>query len=87
MSNGRMSNSELSDSIKKYIKDLFNNIKYIIEQHNIIIIELKDTIIDLQSQIKNNNNNNNNSNTILYCSIWERWVMWPHLDNVQKLYK
>ena len=31
MSNGRMSNSELSVSIKKYIKYLFNNnIKYII---------------------------------------------------------
>ena len=27
-------------------------------QHNTIIIDLKDTIIDLQTQIKNNNNHN-----------------------------
>ena len=47
MANGRMSNSELSDSIKNYIKDMFDtNIKAIIEQHNTIIIDLKDTILD-----------------------------------------
>ena len=69
MANGRMSNSELSDSIKNYIKDMFDtNIKAIIEQHNTIIIDLKDTILDLQTQIKNNNNHND-SNTILYSSM------------------
>ena len=45
-----------------------NNIKYVIEQHNKIIIDLNDTIIDLLTQIKNNNNHND-SNTILYSSI------------------
>ena len=69
MANGRMSNSELSDSIKNYIKDMFDtNIKAIIEQHNTIIIDLKVTILDLQSQIKNNNKHND-SNTILYSSM------------------
>ena len=69
MANGRMSNSELSDSIKNYIKDMFDtNIKASIEQHNTIIIDLKDTILDLQTQIKNNNNHND-SNTILYSSM------------------
>ena len=64
-----MSNSELSDSIKNYIKDMFDtNIKAIIEQHNTIIIDLKDTILDLQTQIKNNNKHND-SNTILYSSM------------------
>ena len=69
MANGRMSNSELSDSIKNYIKDMFDtNIKAIIEQHNTIIIDLKDTILELQTQIKNNNKHND-SNTILYSSM------------------
>ena len=69
MANGRMSNSELSDSIKNYIKDMFDtNIKAIIEQHNTIIIDLKDSILDLQTQIKNNNKHND-SNTILYSSM------------------
>ena len=69
MANGRMSNSELSDSIKNYIKDMFDtNIKAIIEQHNTIIIDLKDTILDLQTQIKNSNKHND-SNTILYSSM------------------
>ena len=69
MANGRMSNSELSDSIKNYIKDMFDtNIKSIIEQHNTIIIDLKDIIFDLQTQIKNNNKHND-SNTILYSSM------------------
>ena len=72
MTNGRMSNSELSDFIKNYIKDMFDtNIKTIIEQHNTIIIDLKDTILDLQTQIKNNNNHND-SNTILYSSMVTR---------------
>ena len=69
MANGRISNSEISDSIKNDIKDMFDtNIKAIIEQHNTIIIDLKDTILDLQTQIKNNNNHND-SNTILYSSM------------------
>ena len=64
-----MSNSELSDSIKNYIKDMFDtNIKTIIEQHNTLIIDLKDIILYLQTQIKNNNNHND-SNTILYSSM------------------
>ena len=45
-----------------------NNIKYVIEQYNTIIIELKDTIIDLQIHIKNNNNHNDD-NKILYSSM------------------
>ena len=44
------------------------NIKAIIEQYNTIIIDLKDTILDLQTQIKNNNKHND-SNTILYSSM------------------
>ena len=69
MANGRMSNSELSDSIKNNIKYMFDtNIKYSIEQYNKIIIDLKDTILDLQQQIKNNDNHND-SNTILYSSM------------------
>ena len=67
MTNGRMSNSELSEAIKKYVKNMFI-INYVIEQYNNIIIELKDTIIELQTQIKNNNNHND-SNTILYSSL------------------
>ena len=62
-------NSELSDSIKNYIKEMFDtNIKDIIEQHNKIIIDIKDTILNLQTQIKNNNNHND-SNTILYSNM------------------
>ena len=69
MANGRMSNSELSDSIKNNIKYMFDtNIKYSIEQYNKIIIDLKDTILDLQQKIKNNDNHND-SNTILYSSM------------------
>ena len=33
-----------------------NNIKYVIEQHNKSIIYLKDTVLDLKTQNKNNNN-------------------------------
>ena len=55
MANGRMSISVLSDYINNYIIDMFdNNIKYCIEQYNTILIEIKNTIIDLQTKIKNN---------------------------------
>ena len=40
----------------------------VFEQYNKIIIDLKDTILDLQQKIKNNDNHNDR-NTILYSSM------------------
>ena len=52
----RMTNLELSESIKNYIKELFDNdIKLVLEENNKIMNELKITVNNLEEKISNLN--------------------------------
>ena len=51
-----MTNLELSESIKNYIKELFDNdIKLVLEENNKIINELKITVNNIEENISNVN--------------------------------
>ena len=50
---GKLTNLELSNSIKNFIKDIFDNeIKSVLNENNKTINELKDTITELHNEIK-----------------------------------
>ena len=66
----RMTNLELSESIKNYIKELFDNdIKFVLEENNKIINELKNTVNNLEEKISNLNTINIKDNVKSYADI------------------
>ena len=67
----RMSNLELSETIKKYIQKLFDeHIKSVIEEHTKIMNYLKNNITELKSIINSINFNNDKCNdTESYANI------------------
>ena len=66
----RMTNLELSESIKNYIKELFDNdIKFVLEENNKIINELKNTVNNLEEKISNCNTINIKDNVKSYADI------------------
>ena len=66
----RMTNLELSESIKNYIKELFdNNITFVLEENNKIIIELKNTVNNLEDKISIFNTINIKDNVKSYDDI------------------
>ena len=67
----RMSNLELSDTIKNYIKKLFDeHIKSVIDENTKIINDLKNNITELKSIINSVNINNDKCNdTESYANI------------------
>ena len=66
----RMTNLELSESIKNYIKELFDNdIKFVLEENNKIINELKNTVNNLEEKCSNFNTINIKDNVKSYADI------------------
>ena len=66
----RMTNLELSESIKNYIKELFDNdITFLLEENNKIINELKNTVNNLEDKISNFNTINIKDNVKSYADI------------------
>ena len=66
----RMTNFELSESIKNYIKELFDNdIKFVLEENNKIINELKNIVNNLEEKISNFNTINIKDNVKSYVDI------------------
>ena len=71
----RMTNLELSTSIKDYIKELFEgNIKQILENNTETIIKLNEKIDELIIKIDNIDKKNNNNNTI-YADITSKQLL------------
>ena len=71
----RMTNLELSTSIKDYIKELFEgNIKQILENNTETIIKLNDKIDELIIKIDNIDKKNNNNNTT-YADITSKQLL------------
>ena len=71
----RMTNLELSTSIKDYIKELFEgNIKQILENNTETIIKLNDKIDELIIIIDNIDKKNNNNNTT-YADITSKQLL------------
>ena len=78
----RMTNLELSTSIKDYIKELFEgNIKQILENNTETIIKLNEKIDELIIKIDNIDKKNNNNNTT-YADITSK-----HLLNIESTIK
>ena len=71
----RMTNLELSTSIKDYIKELFEgNIKQILENNTETIIKLNEKIDELIIKIDNIDKKNNNNNTT-YADITSKQLL------------
>ena len=71
----RMTNLELSTSIKDYIKELFEgNIKQILENNTETIIKLNEKIYELIIKIDNIDKKNNNNNTT-YADITSKQLL------------